>query len=333
MTAVLALVESPSQLLNVVEWSHRFARDRVAVAVLPARDTATRTQLSAMSEIARACGLGVTTYDVRAGVLGLATRGGALLPHLIAARQLLVGDPFSRAIQTLLQISPANRIVVVDDGTATLEYAVCVDDRRPLVRWWHTGRVPVTAQRATRRLSPGSGHELAVFSAMAGGAPAGALALHNEFSWTRASYRPRVLIDSVDIAGASLVESGLVDRESYIAAVVQIARRHGATRYLAHRREDDAKLVEIACRSGLAVHRPDLPLELFLRQGPVGATVVTLPSTVAHTLPIVLADTGVAVCVHDVDPSWFLPTASPHARQFLRRVASEARTRHALQRA
>jgi hypothetical protein len=331
MTDTLALVESPSQLLNVVEWCHQVADGPVAVAVLPALDSATREQLAAMTAIAQSCGVTVRSHDLRAGVRPLVAGAGALLPHLLRARQLLIGDPFSRMIQALLNMAPAQRLVVVDDGTATLEFAACIDDGRPLVRWWHTGRTPAAAARATRRLSPRPGRFVSVFSAMAGGAPGGAMALRNEFTWTRASHQPHVAQGTVDIAGTSLVETGLVDRDSYVDAIAAMARGHGATRYLAHRREDADKLAQIARRTGMTVRRPHLPLELFLRQGPVGERVVTLPSTVAHTLPVVLAGSGVVVRVHDVEPGWFLPAASVRARQFVSRVANEARTRHALE--
>jgi hypothetical protein len=48
---------------------------------------------------------------------------------------------------------------------------------------------------------------------------------------------------------------------------------------------------------GLEVVRPDLPLELIARRGPIGRTVLSFPSTVVHTLPLALSGTPVRVAV------------------------------------
>jgi hypothetical protein len=79
------------------------------------------------------------------------------------------------------------------------------------------------------------------------------------------------------------------------------------SRYLAHRREDPAKLARIADLAGVEVLRPALPLELVLRAGPVARTVVSFPSTVVHTLPVVLAGTGAEVLVHEPAGDWLVP--------------------------
>ena len=43
--------------------------------------------------------------------------------------------------------------------------------------------------------------------------------------------------------------------------------------------------------------RPALPLEIAVRRGPVGATVIAFPSVGVHTLPVVLAGSGVRTLV------------------------------------
>ena len=82
-------------------------------------------------------------------------------------------------------------------------------------------------------------------------------------------------------------------------------------RYFAHRKEGEEKLARITAL-GVAVIRPDLPLELVARRGPVGRLVLSFPSTVLHTLPLVLAGTGVEVLVCDIGPDWYRP--GPPAR-------------------
>ncbi|MCZ9337129.1 hypothetical protein NGM37_04975, partial [Streptomyces sp. TRM76130] len=77
--------------------------------------------------------------------------------------------------------------------------------------------------------------------------------------------------------------------------------------------------------TGLEVVRPDLPLELIARRGPVGRTILSFPSTVVHTLPLALAGTEVRVAVCDIDPSWLTQGASPRAQGFLNGVTGTAR--------
>jgi hypothetical protein len=58
--------------------------------------------------------------------------------------------------------------------------------------------------------------------------------------------------------------------------------------------------------------------------------VLSFPSTVVHTLPLVLAGTGVQVRVCDIPPEWYAPGASRRAGDFLGRVTSTARAQHGL---
>lgn len=59
--------------------------------------------------------------------------------------------------------------------------------------------------------------------------------------------------------GTSLVETGVVDQDRYIAAVTGLARTHQVTRYFAHRRESTEKLHRLHAETGLEIVRPDLP--------------------------------------------------------------------------
>jgi len=121
------------------------------------------------------------------------------------------------------------------------------------------------------------------------------------------------------------VETGVVDNDHYLEAVRSLAKTHGATRYFAHRRESAEKLHRLAVETGLQIVRPDLPLELIARRGPVGRTILSFPSTVVHTLPLALAGTEVRVAVCDIDPAWLTEHASPRAQGFLSGVTGTAR--------
>jgi hypothetical protein len=331
--STLALVESATQLLNVAEWAHaRGEADGLRVAVLAPRHEHTVRQIARVAEQVAGLGLDVRNYPVRTRGLGVLSAGLRVMREMTRAQRLVVGDPFSRFIQTLLPLAQADDVVIVDDGTATWEFARCIDAAKPLVRWGVPLSGPETrAARAGRLLSPSVTRELTVFSCLAEATPTGATGIVNRYGWTKSWRRPIVVDDEIDVLGVSLVDSGLVDRRAYLDAVAVLAQRHAPVRYIAHRRESESLVAEIATLPGVRVLRADLPVELALRQGPVARHVITFPSTAAHTLPVVLRDVGVTVEVRRIEPAWFTPSTTSHAREFVARIAEVAPPRPLLE--
>ncbi|OAH13209.1 hypothetical protein [Streptomyces jeddahensis] len=381
--STLAFVESPVQLLNVLEWAHtatpRAAQERtdsvappsvrtrheaaagpagepahqtpgayapvpltpgaLTLVVLSPTDPMTRGQLRRMAELARNEGYQVRWEEARGGPAAPFQTIGGLTPLLRAARRIVIGDPFSRYVQLLLTITRARHLVVVDDGTATMEFISQLARGERLVRWHRRGGrpgardivfAPVSAS-ARRRLTPGRRRTVEVFSSMPiEAAPDGVRITANDFGWTRSRFGPPRITKGADLVGTSLVETGVVDPDRYLEAVTSLARTHGATRYFAHRRESSDKLHRLAVETGLEVVRPDLPLELIARRGPIGRTILSFPSTVVHTLPLALAGTEVKVAVCDIDPAWLTDHASPRAQGFLSGVTGTARDVHRL---
>ncbi|WP_443069765.1 hypothetical protein [Streptomyces sp. SAT1] len=315
-------------------------RDPLTLVVLAPTDPMTRGQLRRMAELARDEGYEVRWEEARGGASAPFRTIGALAGRLRRAGRVVLGDPYSRYVQLLLTITGAPDLVVVDDGTATMEFTAQLCRGERLVRWHRKGGrpgprdllfAPVSAA-ARRRLAPAAGRDgrrVEVFSSMPlGTVPDGVSVTANRFVWTRARFGPPRVTTGTDLVGTSLVETGVVDCDRYLAAVRALAQAHGAGRYFAHRRESTEKLHRLAVETGLEVVRPELPLELTARRGPIGRTVLSFPSTVVHTLPLALAGTGVRVAVCDIDPSWLTPTASPRAEGFLSGVTGTARGVH-----
>ncbi|WP_327289093.1 hypothetical protein [Streptomyces sp. NBC_01198] len=358
-TGAVALVESPVQLLNVLEWAHIHppaipaARDGSAraaaavrepaalpltVVVLSPADPTSRGQLRRMAELARDEGAVVRWYEARGGRGGLLRTAVALAPLLMRVELLVIGDPFSRLVQVLLPLCRARRLTVVDDGTATMEFTEILSSGGRLVRWHRSGRrrspvdtaFGVFATAARRRLTPGRRRQVELFSAMPATPPAGMALRTNRFAWTRSRFGPPKVLEGTDLIGTSLVETGVVDPGHYLTVVTELARRYGAKRYFAHRKEAPDKLHRLAAETGLEIVRPDLPLELVARRGPTGRRVLSFPSTVVHTLPLVLDGTGVELTVVDIDPTWLTAGAAPRAQTFLAGITHSARDLHNL---
>ncbi|MGR6972295.1 hypothetical protein ACU639_22375 [Streptomyces cynarae] len=309
-------------------------QEGLTLVVLAPTDPMTRGQLRRMAELARDEGYEVRWEEARGGVLAPFHTIGGLTPLLRRARRVVMGDPFSRYVQLLLTITGARELVVVDDGTATMEFVAQLARGERLVRWHRKGSRPSprdllfapVSSSARRRLTPGTRRTVEVFSSMPiEEAPAGVTITSNDFAWTRARFGPPRLTKGADLVGTSLVETGVVDGERYLEAVRSLATAHGATRYFAHRRESPEKLRKLAVETGLEVVRPDLPLEVIARRGPVGRTILSFPSTVVHTLPLALVGTEVRVAVCDIDPAWLTDHASPRAQGFLSGVTDTAR--------
>ncbi|MFF2957354.1 hypothetical protein ACFVT1_00225 [Streptomyces sp. NPDC057963] len=333
----LAFVESPVQLLNVLEWAYTEGGDDqvltdITVVVLPPVDPMSRGQLRRMAELARDEGVNVRWQEARGGTGAPLKTLRSLTGLLRRADRIVIGDPFSRYVQLLLTLVRACRLTVVDDGTATMEFVAQLARGERLVRWHRKGSpgprdlvlAPVTA-RARSRFIPSATRTVEVFTAMPVEAPPGVTVTSNTFAWTRARFGPPLLTKGADLVGTSLVETGVLDRAQYLEAVAALARTHQATRYFAHRRESTEKLHALEAATGLEIVRPDLPLELIARRGPIGRTVLSFPSTVVHTLPLALAGTDVKVAVCDIAPEWLRDTASPRAQGFLSGVTETAR--------
>ncbi|MDT0400742.1 MULTISPECIES: hypothetical protein [Streptomyces] len=336
----LAFVESPVQLLNVLEWAHAHAPGvGLTLVVLSPLDPMTRGQLRRMAELARDEGHEVRWEEARGGAGAPFQTVGGLTGPLRRATRVVLGDPFSRYVQLLLTITRAREVVVVDDGTATMEFVGQLARGERLVRWHRKGGrpgprelvlAPVSAA-ARRRLTPGAKRTVEVFTSMPmEDTPPGVTVTPHTFAWTRERFGPPRVTRGADMVGTSLVETGVVDADAYLEAVRALVTTHGAKRYFAHRRESTEKLHRLAVETGLEIVRPELPLELIARRGPIGATVLSFPSTVVHTLPLALAGTGVRVAVCDIDPSWLTRNASPRAQGFLSNVTDTARSAHHL---
>lgn len=316
----LGLVESPAQLLNAMEWA--YAEEAAAhLVVLAPTDPVTRFQLHRLTELARASGFDVEWAEVRAGARS-ATALNRLARRVRSSPTIVLGDPYSGMAHLLLNIAPAEvRLVVVDDGTATLRYAEQWASGAELRRW-HLARRGLPARviggRAARLLG-GRSDRVRLFTAMP---VTTELPLrHNAYAWVRNRFPEPAILPGTDLLGSSLVETGVVDDAAYLAGVARLVTERAVARYLPHRHESRAKLAAIAAM-GPEVVRPDLPMEVYARRGPIGRSVFSFPSTVLHTLPLVLAGTRVMIEPLAVSDAWFSADARGEEKAFVQGIAA-----------
>nr|WP_300142534.1 hypothetical protein [Propionicimonas sp.] len=330
-TETLALVESPAQFLHVLEWCHaENTAERTRIIVLAPTDAVTVAQLAAMADYAEEEAIGLDWHTPRASTRAALRTLTQVRRTVAAARRLVLGDPFSGMIQALLPFARAGEVVVVDDGTATLEFAAQLVHGEPLRRWHARQsllRMPL-AHYARRHLGR---TRLRLFTVMGVTALPGSRVDQHTYDWTRRRFGPPEVLRGTDVVGSSLVETGVVQAEAYLDAVAALAVRAGAAgRYFAHRREHPDKLRRLARRTGLRIVRPRVPLEIELRRGPVARELASFPSSVGYTLPLVLAGTGCRIAVQPLPEAMFSAGVSERARGFLARVGEEMRGAAAL---
>ncbi|HEU5487087.1 MAG TPA: hypothetical protein VFU98_19445, partial [Microlunatus sp.] len=172
----VALVESPAQLLNVVEWSAH-EQCTPTVLVLAPRNETSRWQLRSMAQLAREVGLELRWREPRLGGAAIARTVRSLTGDLVGVQRLVLGDPFSGVMQVVAGLSRVEEVVVVDDGTATLEFARQWSTGEHLRRW-HQVATPEQRRQITRfarnqiadslrrRLGSEGGSRLTVFTCL-----------------------------------------------------------------------------------------------------------------------------------------------------------------------
>ena len=196
------------------------------------------------------------------------------MPRLGRGTVGAVGDAFSGKVQLRWLTSVPGRIVVVDDGLATIRLLELLRRRD------RTGRCCARGpgrERSVRRWGwprpPGcASGGVTVFTALPVSRRAGARrraggrrAVRHDFDWLRAQplAEPGPAERTV-VLGTSLVRNGLVRRDRYLRWLMDLAEQEPLA-YYPHRREDPVDLALIRERAGITVHEPGVPAELTLR--------------------------------------------------------------------
>lgn len=262
-----AWVESPLQLLCVIEWA--FARS-APVRIVPRSGA---LQLPATVERVREIGLpdGVTIEAPRP----LPAFGG---DHWI------VGDVFSGMARSALALRTPRRLTVVDDGSATLRLPGVLLQSEPLSRPTDLAAARAIAEVAASRLRHLEASEaLEVFSYYALGLRS---RTPNRFRWLRSRGISASLPSRVFLGSAAVVD-GLMTETDYLERVACAA----PASYFPHRRETLTLLQRVSALPGIEVDDRGLPIELVMA-GAREASVISMPSSAVETLRIILLGSG-----------------------------------------
>jgi len=321
-TASVAVVESPLQLLGALE-AHAagLAGARTEIRVrsgVPALDAAARTLDAAGLPEGVALHLGATADDASS-----APRGA-----------WLVGDAFSGQWQAaFVRRTPRGRVVLLDDGLATVTLARALVAGAPAVRASRrSGGVVGAARNALGTLVTRKLRKLAqqgrvtMFTAMPLDVPLmthlhgiGVEVVTHRFEWLATQQPPIAPAEPVVVVGSGLVADGWVRAEPYVRWIESLAE-FGPVAYLPHRRSDPAVVARLAALPGVRVDEAGLPVEMRLRGLRAPQRVVCLPSTAYVLLDALHASTGVRVQARPVPDDWWTGNAAPDVREHLSSV-------------
>ncbi len=306
-----AWVESPLQMLCAVEAHHAGVLGPATAVVPRAKLRALKATRRELRHLTLPAGLELAEPRER-------------MPHRLRA----VGDAFSGKVQLRWLTSVPGRIVVVDDGLATIRLLelLAAGPYRPLLR--------ARAQSGTLRAALGLAAaarlrvgRVTVFTALPVSDAlalaverAGVELVRHDFGWLRGQplAEPGPAERTV-VLGTSLVRNGLVRRDRYLRWLMDLAEQEPLA-YYPHRREDPVDLALIRERPGITVHEPGVPAELTLRGLDAGQRVVSLPSTAISSLRVLLGPRGVTVEPVEVPDEWWTSRAAPALRSHLTQV-------------
>jgi len=279
-------VESPFQLLSAVEWAHAAGR-RISIAM---RLSGPQMEKTAAELLRR----GAPVDEITPWV-------GIPRSKLSDDKEWLIGDGFSGQFRMVASVLKPKRIVLLDDGANTLALADALLDRTPFRRPRRTeGRLTrFLGDVARHRMQTLAGHEaLELFTVFPLGeqrvealSARGIRTLRHDFGWTRDAASPIDLPSDRILLGSARPTDGLVTVPDYLRWVSTQAQEAPVV-YLPHRRELPDVLAALRNMAGVEVLETGLPVELVLAGIHRPLEFVTLQSSAATTLELLLAGTG-----------------------------------------
>jgi hypothetical protein len=245
----------------------------------------------------------------------------------------VVGDAFSGKVQLGWLTAFPRRVVIVDDGLATIRLLELLAGRMwsPLLRARAQAglsrRVLGTAAGLRLRAAARTGR-LSIFTALP--VPSeladavrrtGAELVTHDFGWLRAQPLGRARpCEPTIVLGTSLVRNGLIRRDPYFGWLAGVGAE-GPVAYFPHRREDPEDLDRVAAQPGVTVYDAGVPAEITLRGLSAEQRVLSLPSTAVTSLRVLLSRRGVAIESVEVPDDWWTAQAAPALRSHLRMFA------------
>jgi len=317
----VAYVESPLQLLNVIEaHSYGVLGPNTEIVLRDPSGTIAPT-LTALKEIGLPVGTKIFgSKDTPQTIKHTSPKGDFV--HVL-------GDPFSGQQQSgLLRRSRVTEVVIVDDGLNTLAAIEALAANRPMTR---PGQALSPARKAlglamTHALRKAAfAGRLTVFTAMPPSqlleqelAVLDARVVFHQYPWLTAQPLSEPIAEETIVVGSGFVADELIHEEPYVDWVRSLAQ-FGPLRYFPHRRSTPTLRGRLGALENVTVENAQASVEVCLRGLTAPTSVRMLPTSALITLAPMLTPRGVTLLPQGVPESWWTAQTPTQLREFLSR--------------
>ncbi|PLY08287.1 MAG: hypothetical protein C0624_02930 [Desulfuromonas sp.] len=297
----VALVKSPLQFLNALEACHHFGLSPQECLLVLMADRKSLPQLQALLTLSPPWGgvvplvssglnPGIEPYDVGRfkrhplwgndifGIVKLAN----LASRLVSLEVVLIGDLENALMRHFAQRARADKVVVMDDGVATLRYAAWRVDGARAGRPRLSKRVGSALKHWVFGLRDTYPSQLTFFSVYDVTLPEQDCLEKNDYGYLRKSIQEVPVDDVIYVLGGPLVEAEILTESEYLWHLEAMARELDGQRvvYVAHRRESPERVSQLGKHLGWQTCLFDYPIEFQLAVvGPRPRILVSLLSS------------------------------------------------------
>ena len=283
--ASVFIVSSPLQLMNCLEARYRYRVNKsyLLVFLIEAGESVPQYEnLVSMEEWEK-----VIYLESPAGAKGLMTFPKDFkvsVSDLISENieYLFVGEYRSPYVNHMVNFFDANKVILVDDGMAVLNYENFFRSRSIYKRLRRTLYYMVGYKAGAFSYCQFSAFYLERSSAVV-----------NDYRWLKRGKKNYALSDDVWFLGQPLVELAIMSPQNWMLYIEKVMRRYKRGRfcYVMHRRNDSSFIEAASQKLGFKCIRFDRPIELeFLELKTIPHEVITAYSTAIFTLSKLVAD-------------------------------------------
>ena len=253
----LAIVTTPLQLLNLSEYLYLFPEINDIEIVAFIKKDNTNNQIQTISTL---LGLKIskTIFIDRGKHFFFFKR---FSKSLIEVDKLIIGHFFNDPLLYFINKLDYNELIVLDDGLANIHVKKAIEEKIPILK-------PNKLKRFLKsifQLDTTFPDESTIFTLFNIAESQKIKVIKNELVRTKCLIGSKPIEESVLIIGQPFVELGEISHTDYLSIIKKIVQIGDSTqklRYLAHRRENDNKLSDIAKIDQIFVERSEYNLEL-----------------------------------------------------------------------
>jgi len=254
----IAIITTPLQLLNLSEYLFHFPIDNLEIIALLKRDNS----LKQIEQISAHLDLKIKTiafFDK--GLHFLKLRSISKTNKTVD--RLILGQFFSDPLIYFSNKVNYRELIILDDGLANVHVKDAVENRTSVIKQNNLKKLI----KAILGINTNFPHEVTLFTLFDITSSKRVKVIKNSLAQTKLNIGLKSLSDEVLIIGQPFIETGEVEKQSYLKLLQDIANENSSCEkiiYLSHRRERDNTLDEVRKIPKLEVVQSAYNFELYL---------------------------------------------------------------------